>query len=187
MVRALIFALCALAASCATRPPPALLQAHIAPDVALTLPLPPAYPETRVVQQIGQGRYGEHESAFEAVLSLSPERVEIVLIMIGGPRLATVTWDEAGVREERSVFAPDSVPVQNILADVFVSLWPLEAVAASLPPGVTITESEAGQRTIWRDKQVLVSVVPDASEPTGVVVTNAQFGYEVSIVSQNLE
>lgn len=187
MARALILALCALAASCASTPAAAPLQARIASDVLLTLPLPPGYPDTRVIQQIGQGRYGEHESAFEAVLSLAPARVEIVLTMLGGPRLATITWDEAGIREARSPFAPDEVPVQNILADVFVSMWPAEAVAHALPEGVRLSVEEDGARTVSRGDEVLVSVIPDAENPARSVVRNALFGYEVIIVNQRLE
>src|SRR5262249_49909463 len=119
MARALILSLLALAAGCASSDDGAL-RAHIAEDIVLTLPTPPAYPDTRTVVQTGQARYGERQAAFDAVLSLAPDRVEIVLTMPAGPRLATIVWDEGGVRQDRSVLAPEGVPVENILADLFV-------------------------------------------------------------------
>jgi hypothetical protein len=161
--------------------------AHIAEDVALTLPTPPGYPETRTIVQTGRARYGERQAAFEAVLSLAPDRTEIVLTMLAGPRLATIVWDGDGVHEDRSVFAPPGVPVENILADIFVAVWPEEAVAESLPEGVSLVVDEHGGRTIERDGQVILAVAQDEADAARTLVRNDAFGYEVAIVSQSLD
>ncbi len=187
MVRTLVLALAALLASCGSSPDAEPARALIAPDVALTLPTPPAYPETRTIMQTARAKYGPTEAAFEAVVSLSPERAEIVIAILGGPRLATISWDESGVQEERAPIAPPQVPTANILSDLFVALWPLEAVAAALPEGVTVTEGEGGVRTISQGGVALMTVTPDATNAARSVVRNEAFGYEVRVVSQNLE
>jgi hypothetical protein len=184
-VRGLALLLAALASGCALGPDGP--TARIADDVALTLPTPPDYPEQRTIVQTGRARYGELQAAFEAVISLAPERTEIVLAVVSGPRLATIVWDEEGVREDRTLFAPVGVPVENILADIFVAVWPAEAVEDSLPDGVSLTVDENGTRTIGRDGVVIMTVAPDAADASRTLVRNDAFGYEVAIVSQTLD
>jgi hypothetical protein len=163
---------------------PANLHARIANDVTLTLPAPPAYPEAATIVQTGHAQYGERQAVFEAVLSLSPDDVQIVITMLGGPRLATVTWTDHGVRARRTPLAPPNVPIENILADIFVTEWPAEIVSASLPAGVTLDVGADGARAIKRGDEVIVSVTPDAANPARKVIHNLALGYQVSIVDQ---
>lgn len=186
-----------LASGCASLPTGALLhrheaiaassgvQARIAADAVLTLPAPPNYPGVRTIVQSGRAHYGDRDGAFDAVLSLSPERVEIVLAMAAGPRLATIDWDAHGVREERAVFAPDNVPVANILADIFVSTWPADAVAEALPEGLKLRVSEDGGRVISRGAETIVDITPDPAQPGRIVVRNAALGYQVTLITQS--
>lgn len=179
--------LAALAASCVSRPDldaEGRLRAHIAEDIALTLPMPPGYPETITAAQIVQAQYGEAGGVFEAVLSLSPEQAVIVVTAVGGPRLATVTWDADGVREERTVLAPGGVPVENLLADIFMVRWPEAAVADALPEGVSVVSGEDGSRRIVSDGETIVEIIPDAANPGRTLVRNLSFGYEVTIIDQ---
>ncbi len=187
MVRALILLLAMVLAGCASTPDALPLQARIAPDVVLTLPLPPGYPQTTTILQTGRAQYGDHQAAFEAVLSLAPERTEIVLTMLGGPRLATIVWDEEGVRETRSPLAPDGVRVENVLADIFMSEWPAEVVKAALPEGVTLAVGADGGRTISRGEDVIMTLALDPEDSSRTVVRNAAFGYEVLLVRQSLD
>jgi hypothetical protein len=201
MVRGLILGLTVLASGCASlgrhhddiapAPAPAEaervgMQVQIADGVLLTLPAPPNFPETRTIVQTGRAQYGDQRGAFDAVLSLSPERVEIVIAMIAGPRLVTVEWDAAGVREERAIYAPASIPVENMLADIFLTTWPPDAVAAALPEGVELTVGEDGVRTIRRGEEVIIQITPD-STTARTVVRNAALGYEVALVTQSQE
>jgi hypothetical protein len=185
-VRALApFALALTLAACVTTPvaPAGEVRARISESITLNLPAPPAYPETQTLSQIIRGRYGETERAFECIVSLSPESVEIVVTTPGGPRLATIIWSASGVEERRTALAPQGVPVENILADLFVARWPVEAIGAALPSGVTFNEL-AGVRTLSSADGVLVEVTPDLTDPTRVTLRNYAFGYELTIVSR---
>lgn len=187
MVRALILAPLAIVAGCASTVDVAAPSASIAEGVVLQLPLPPAYPETRTLMQTGIARYGDHDGAFEAVLSLAPERTEIVMTMLAGPRLATIVWDGEGVRAERSPLAPDNVPVENILVDIFITTWPAELVREALPDDLMLFVDEAGQRTILRGEEALVTITPDPHDASRVSIHNEALGYEVVIVSQSID
>jgi hypothetical protein len=163
------------------------LRARIAEDVSLVLPTPPGYPEERTIVQSGRAQFGERRAAFEAVLALGPERTEIVLMMPAGPRLSTIVWDASGVHEERAPFVPDGLPVENILADIFVTVWPEGAVAGVLPSDVTLDVAADGARTIRRGDEVILTVGPDPADPARFVVRNAALGYEVTLVRQEDE
>ena len=91
-------------------------RAFIARHTSLTLPTPPAYPETKSFVQTGRARYGALSGAFEAVVELSPEQVQIVVTAVSGPRLATITWNAAGVDIDRTVLAPPGVPAERVAA-----------------------------------------------------------------------
>ena len=185
-MRTLILASIALASACASAPNHAP-RAHISEDFDLSLPLPPGYPQTSTIAQTVRARYGMLQAVFEAVLSLSPERVDIVVTAAGGPRLATIHWDESGVREERTLLAPEGVPVENLLADLFVSLWPIEAVAAALPAGVDLSVGENGARTLSAGGVAIMEVRREPGDTERVLVRNHALGYEISIVSQALD
>ncbi len=163
------------------------LRAEIADDLTLVLPTPPGYPEERTIIQTGRAQFGDRRMAFEAVLVLGPERTEMVLMMPAGPRLSTIVWDATGVHEDRAPFVPDSLPVENILADIFITVWPEAAVAGTLPEGVTMDVAENGTRTIRRGDEVILTVGPDPADPTRFVVRNEAIGYEVAMTRQEEE
>jgi hypothetical protein len=163
------------------------LRAEIADDLTLVLPTPPGYPEERTIIQTGRAQFGERRAAFEAVLALGAERTEIVLMMPAGPRLSTIVWDATGVHEDRAPFVPDSLPVENILADIFVTVWPEASVAGTLPEGVTMEVAADGGRTIRRGDEVILTVGPDATDPSRFVVRNEAIGYEVVMTRQEEE
>ncbi len=160
------------------------LRAFIADDVMLELPTPPGYPEERTIVQTGRAQFGERNAAFEAVLQLGPERTEIVLMMPSGPRLSTIVWDATGVHEDRAPFVPDSMPVENILADIFITAWPEDMVAGTLPEGVTLEVGADGARTIHRGGEIILSIGPDPADPSRFVVRNEAIGYEVAMTRQ---
>jgi hypothetical protein len=160
------------------------LRAFIADDVMLELPTPPGYPEERTIVQTGRAQFGERNAAFEAVLQLGPERTEIVLMMPAGPRLSTIVWDATGVHEDRAPFVPDGMPVENILADIFVTVWPEDMVAGTLPEGVTLEVGADGARTIRRGDEIILTIGPDPADPSRFVVRNEALGYEVAMVRQ---
>ncbi len=184
-MRAAVLIPLAMVAACAHHPD-MHTRAFIARHTSLTLPTPPAYPETKSFVQTGRARYGALSGAFEAVVELSPEQVQIVVTAVSGPRLATITWNAAGVDIDRTVLAPPGVPVENILSDMFISLWPPDVVRASLPHNVTLTVDDDGGRTLRRGDEVLLEVRPDSADPTRVVVRNHAFDYEITVVSQAL-
>jgi hypothetical protein len=127
-------------------------------------------------------QHADKRAAFEAALSLSPDVVEIVVTAPSGPRLATVTWTGNGIKEDRTLLAPDGIPVENILADVFILLWPRPALVQALPPGADVRDEADGSRTVSRNGTPIVEIKPDPQDRTRRTLRNLAFNYELTIV-----
>lgn len=162
------------------------MHAQIAEGVQLNLPVPPNFPQAETLQQLGRARYGDRRLAFDAVLTLSQPSAEIVIAAAGGPRLATIHWDSAGIRKTLSARAPRNIPIENLLADVFLLLWPPEAITAALPEDVIFRQADNGARTLSRNGEVMLEITPEPGDATRTLIRNHAFGYEISVLSQSL-
>lgn len=203
MKRIALIALAALATGCSTTrtlgqsdaapesdvAPKAAAQVSIAERVVLSLPATPGYPEERLLFQTLIGRYEARTRGFQATLSLSPERVEIILLAASGPRVMELAWTAEGIVETRSRLAPEDLDGLNILADIFISVWPKEAVAAALPQNAALLDGEGG-REIWRGETRIIDIehrgVDDAGRSRSRL-THLERGYVLDIISEDLE
>ncbi len=187
---ACVFAALTALAGCAIPPhtvpiaaPPQMLSAavQIAPGASLNLPLPPGYPQARSLHQVVRAQYGARRGAFEAVLSLAPERVDIVLIAPSGPRLASIAWDKLGITRTGTQAGLGAAPAENVLADIFLCLWPREAVAAALPAGLEVMDAADGARTITQASASIIEISIDPAQPNIMVLRNLAFDYQLRI------
>lgn len=156
--------------------------ARISETTRITLPRPPGYPQKRNLVQTIRVQYADKRAAFEAALSLSQDVVEIVVTAPSGPRLATITWTGSGIKEDRTLLAPEGIPVENILADVFILLWPRAALVAALPPDAEVRDGPDGSRTVSRAGAPIVEVKTDPGDRTRRSLRNLAFQYELTIV-----
>lgn len=161
--------------------------ARISETTQIILPRPPGYPQKRSLAQTIRVQYAEKRATFEAVLALSPDVVEIVVTAPSGPRLASITWNRMGIKEDRTLLAPEGIPVENILADVFIVLWPRQALVAALPPDADVRDGADGTRTVSRGGTPIVEIKPDAHDRTRRTLRNLAFHYELTIVDAALQ
>lgn len=176
-------------AACGAKPPegPGGPRANIARDVTVELPVLPSYPETVTYSQVLRARYGWRSATLETVLSLSPETVEAVLTVPGGPRVATVRWNGEGVTVDRTVFTPPDLAPENMMADLFIAYWPEEQVRGILPRGVELVVAENGARTLRQGETVILQITPDAETPNRLSIKNELLNYELTLDTQVLE
>lgn len=191
MVRQLILALAALTlAACngeRPEPGPGGPRANIAADVTVELPVLPGYPEAVTYSQVLRARYGWRSATLETVLSLSPETVEAVLTVPGGPRVATVRWNSEGVSVDRTVFTPPDLAPENMMADLFIAYWPEEMVRQILPAGVTLEVAADGVRKVQQGETAILTITPDPENPQRISISNALLNYDLTIDSQAME
>lgn len=181
-------ALLVFVSGCATQETARSPDVAIGRGVSLALPMPPAYPRESTVLQTVQGAYGARRRTFQSVVSLAADKVRVIMTLPGGPRVMTVHWSAQGVTTERTALAPAELRGENVLADIVITLWDLDAVGAALSGDATITEAD-GVRTIRGAGREVITVwyAEGANESERMVLTNHDFGYELVISSQRNE
>jgi hypothetical protein len=158
--------------------------ASLGEGVGLTLPVKPGYPETVAVTHTVVARQAGRTVGFQAALSLSPEAARITLIAPGGPRILTLDWTEAGVAEDRTILTPSGLRGVDVLADIFLCLWPVETVRATLGEGVRLEVDGATRRVIAADRTV-VEITSETTEKgaTRFTLRNLDRDYALAITA----
>ena len=145
--RALVSLLLALLlASCAAGPVPSRTVVRIAPALDLVLPRPSDLGRSLDATQLVQAHYGDQTMVFEGHVSVTPERVLLVVVDPLGRRALSVTWTDAGVSYDAAPWLPATVRPENMLADIVVLYWPEAIVRQALVGGSLV--ATPGTRSI---------------------------------------
>jgi hypothetical protein len=137
-------------------------------------------------QQVVQAQFGEQRGAFQAIMDIRPDLMTLVITAAEGPRLVTMTWDRTGIKEERTVFAPAAIQGVNVISDIFLSLWTMETVKASMPQGVRAEEVGKVRRFSDEAGKVLVEVETLEKAPNHMVaeVRSKEMGYVLKVTTE---
>jgi hypothetical protein len=179
------FLLAAGLAACATTSAHDARSLPLGRDAMLVLPASPGYPGVLNATQRVIGQYGERRAAFDAALALSPDRVLVVLTSSGGPRILSLTWTASGITENRTPLAPEDLNGLSVLGDIFLSLWPADAVQAALPADATIQE-EGTTRRIVSGNRVVAEIETIERNTSGMRqrFRNLDLGYALTIITE---
>jgi hypothetical protein len=180
---------CVALAGCAEIPEPEATSpgtAVIGDGASLVLPRPPGYPGRKSLTQTviadAQGR----RIVFDAVLDLSPKTVEVAIAAPSGPRLGEISWNAEGVSPLDPMVAPKGLRSENLLADVFMTLWPKAQVESALRPAGEVRDLPDGSgRTILVGgvPRVKIVTVPADGGGTRTTVRNLDFHYSLTLIS----
>jgi len=193
-VTARLILLCALAAltcACASAPsgpPPPPGVAAVARDrLYLTLPLPPGYPEEKEMTQSIVAAYGPRKVAFDALVSLGPEKVTVIVTAPAGPRVAQIDWTRDGVATRTDGAPPPGFRAENVLADMVMTHWPKAALETALGGRLQVWDYPDGRRKLVRGGELVIDITPPvryADGSTRRTLTNYDFSYSLTIVSR---
>lgn len=173
----------ALLSACASAPPAADGARSYLPI------LPPASLNAQhSAEQVLNAAYGEREATLHCILDVNAEHLRVIGLTALGQRVFTLEQDAAGVRVERSPFAPSELQPQDILADIQLAYWPLATLQAVLPPQTRLTEPRAGLRRLSRDSRLVAEVHYAADDPWNgrLWLVNLERGYSLDITSHTL-
>lgn len=168
--------LCAvLLAGCASAP---------APVARLGLRLDPAALGASIsVQQRLEVERGTSVNSLDVALEIDTARLELVG-MAFGQRVLSLSYDGKELTSWRHVMLPAQVRAEDVLEDVQLTLWPIEAVRAHLGPGWSIDES-GQRRTLSLGGKAVIEI--DYSGPVRwqgtVILRNLRYDYRLRIES----
>ena len=168
--------LCGCASVATTRLPP-LANLPLLPPAALGA--------TRSVQQVLHVAYGDQGATLSAVLTVTPQNVQVIGLNAVGLRLFTLDYDGTTLKSERLPGLPEQIDPARVLADLELAFWPLTALQGALhDAGYQVTEPFARTRRLERDGK-LVAEVHYAGDPWSgrLWLSNFQFGYSLAVDS----
>ncbi len=168
-----IVPLAAMLAGCASAPPsPARLGLKLAPA---------ALGQSISVQQHLKVERAGRIDDMDVALQVEPEAIDMVGLAFG-QRVLSVHYDGKAVKEWRHAMLPRQVRAEDVLEDMQLTLWPVEAVAQALPEGWRIAE-DGLQRTLYlKDEPIMRIAYSGKPRWSGtVVLENLRYKYRLTI------
>jgi len=141
---------------------------------------PAALGRSLALQQHVTVRAAGREQQMDVLLEADPARVKLAVVALGQVA-ARIEWDGRALDEWHASWWPATVSSARILNDMQLSLWPLAAVQAALPPGWQAGD-DGDVRTLSQ-AGVAVAVVRHAG-PGTIEFEQRRDHYSLTIVSQ---
>ncbi|EOV0646690.1 DUF3261 domain-containing protein [Cronobacter turicensis] len=123
-------------------------QAWLKPGVRVTLP-PPGITPAVSSQQLLTGEFNGQKQSLLVMLNADHEKITLAGLSSVGIRLFLATYDSRGIHTEQSIVVPQLPPASQVLADIMLSHWPVDAWRSRLPAGWTLEDQ--GLRRELRD------------------------------------
>ena len=126
-----------------------------------------------------EGRIDE----FDAALEVDPDRLDMVGLALG-QRILTLHYDGRQLKSWRHPLVPEQLRGEDVLEDLQLTLWPVDAIRQALPSGWRIEES-GRRRTLLLDGAP-VMVIDYSGEPRWsgkIELANLRYQYRLTIQS----
>lgn len=167
-------------------------EAFIGPDLPFRTPGPRDLDSTVRVAQLITAKYGDETYVFEAQLSVSPEQLTLMCLDPLGRRAFTIVSTGEEVTTDAAPWLPKGLRAENILADIALVYWPVDAIRRGFLGTRAIVTINAQKRTVTLDDREIVSVQYGPGDgrawPSSAIYRNHAFGYELvlrsAVVSQ---
>lgn len=175
-LKILLVALPLALAACAVAPP--------APPARLGLKLAPAALGAAVsVQQHLRVERGGRIDELDAALEVDAEHLELVGLAFG-QRVLSLHYDGKEMKTWRHMMLPAQVRAEDVLEDLQLTLWPVEAVRAALPQGWRVEELGLS-RTLYYGAETVTRIAYSGTPRwSGTVqLENLPYHYRLTIQS----
>ncbi|MBV8624801.1 MAG: DUF3261 domain-containing protein [Herbaspirillum sp.] len=169
----LLLAACATVTAPDTRPS-ARLQLHLSPA---------ALGQSISLQQHLTVERAGRTDQLDTALEIDADHLDLVGLAFG-QRVMSLHYDGRQLQVWRHPMLPSQVQGEDVLQDVQLTLWPVDAIRQALPEGWELRESN-GQRTLLlRDETIAVIDYPDHKAWGGkVILENLRYRYKLTIQS----
>ena len=172
------FAACGLSvvvlAGCATDSQPARLRLQLVPA---TLGASLGLQQHLTVEK--DGRIQE----LDAALEIDSERIDLVVLALN-QRVLSLHYDGREIASWRHPALPAELRAEDVLEDLQLTLWPVDALRQALPLGWRIEEN--GMRRILLAGDLPVTEIDYSGDPRWsgkIVVNNLRYRYRLTIQS----
>ena len=133
-------------------------QAWLQPGTKVTLPAPGITPVLNS-QQLLTGSFNGKSQSLLVMLNADAQKVTLAGLSSVGIRLFLATYDETGIHTEQSIVVPQLPPASQVLADVMLSHWPIDAWLPQLPKGWTLKDKGDRRELRNADGELVTEIV----------------------------
>ncbi len=178
MKKSLIMAFCLFLTACTG------MQSQEAPRLRLGLKLAPASLGSNIaVQQHLTVERANRIEELDAVLEVDAEHIELVGLAFG-MRVLRLHYDGKQLQEWRHAMLPAQVKAEDVLEDLQLTIWPLEAIRARLPAGWRIEDTARRRVLYFNDAPEMQIDYSEESRWRGEVkLDNLRYHYRLTIQS----
>jgi hypothetical protein len=150
----------------------------------LGLKLPPAALGSAVsLQQNLSFEWQGHHGAFDAVLEVDAERLELVGLALG-QRVLSLRYDGNTLKSWRHPMWPAHLCDEDVIEDLQLTLWPVESIREALPAGWRIEESGLRRVLLAGDLPMILIEYSGAPRWLGrIELSNLRYRYRLTIRS----
>ena len=133
-------------------------QAWLQPGTKVTLPAPGITPALNS-QQLLTGSFNGKSQSLLVMLNADAQKVTLAGLSSVGIRLFLATYDATGIHTEQSIVVPQLPPASQVLADVMLSHWPIDAWQPQLPKGWTLKDKGDRRELRNADGELVTEIV----------------------------
>ena len=161
-------------AGCASDARPARLRLQLAPA---TLGATISLQQHLLVESDGRAQ------ELDAALEIDPERIDLVVLALN-TRVLSLHYDGRSLESWRHPALPSELRPEDVLEDLQLTLWPVEALRRALPSEWRIEEHSARRVVLAGGRPVTeIDYSGDSRWSGKIVVNNLRYRYRLTIQS----
>lgn len=148
--------------------------------------LPPSSVSPHNVNQVLHAAFGDRDVQLQSILNAKPDEVTVIGVTALGLRAFTLKYNGVDLQEQRAAELPAAINGRQLLNDVQLAFWPLQALqAAWQPAGWEVSEPQSGTRRLRKQGRLIAEVhYADADPWNGRLwLSNFAYGYSLYIES----
>ena len=158
--------------------------APASPPARLGLRLPPAaLGESISLQQHLRVEREGRADELDVVLEVDSQRLDLIALALG-QRVFSLHYDGQRLQSWRNPILPPQLRDEDILEDVQLTFWPVDAIQRALPAGWHIEENGLRRTLSLDNKPVMVIVYSGEPHWNGKIeLSNLRYNYRLTIES----
>ena len=124
-----------------------------------------------------------HVDDLDAVLEVDPQRLDLIALALG-QRVLALHYDGETLESWRHPMLPPRLRDEDILEDVQLTYWPVDAIQRALPSGWHVEENGLRRTLFLDDKPVTIIVYSSQPRWSGTnELSNLRYHYQLTIES----
>jgi hypothetical protein len=122
----------------------------------------------------------------DTVLEVDPQCLDLVGLAFG-QRVMTLHYDGVNLQIWRHPMLPKQIRGEDVLEDLQLTLWPINAIRKALPVGWSITENNKQRTLLLNNIPIMIIKYSNKHRWDGkIVLTNLRYHYRLIIQSVTL-